>query len=292
MLRSILQKWNTDADVRRKSVTENYDLEIAALTTEESLRWTELEKEWQQEIIPICQNIAAMNAVTTELFPTWSGPMVDGWTPPLASSHSTRFAHLDLDLSAYAAADRRLVLPCPQRVAIPLALTFPDHGSLLFETSESGDSSAAGIINNVILRLLTTTPPGKLSFTIIDPVGLGQSFAGLMQLSDFEESLINRRIWTQRDQIEERLAELSEHIEKVIQMYLRNEYANITEYNERAGSVAEKYHFLVITDFPAGFSENAARHLQSIATSGPRCGVFTLIHWDHRHPLPDGFAPD
>ena len=35
-------------------------------------------------------------------------------------------------------------------------------------------------------------------------------------------------------------------MEKVIQMYLRNEYATITEYNEQAGSVAEKYHFLVI----------------------------------------------
>ena len=91
------------------------------------------------------------------------------------------------------------------------------------------------------MRLLANTPPGKLSFTIIDPVGLGQNFAGLMHLADYEESLINRRIWTQRDQIEERLAELNEHIEKVIQMYLRNEYASITEYNEQAGSVAEKY---------------------------------------------------
>ena len=75
-------------------------------------------------------------------------------------------------------------------------------------------------------------------------------------------------------------------------MYLRNEYATITEYNEQAGSVAEKYHFLVVADFPAGFSETAAKRLQSIAASGPRCGVFTLIHWDQRQPLPDGFVPD
>ncbi|MEI6537233.1 MAG: FtsK/SpoIIIE domain-containing protein, partial [Verrucomicrobiaceae bacterium] len=177
-------------------------------------------------------------------------------------------------------------------MTIPLSLTFPDQGSLLFETNESGDAVAASVMNNIILRLLATTPPGKLSFTIIDPVGLGQGFAGLMHLADYEESLLNRRIWTQRDQIDDRLSELGEHIEKVIQMYLRNEYATITEYNERAGSVAEKYHFLVIADFPSGFSENAARHLQSIATSGPRCGVFTLIHWDQRQPLPDGFVPD
>ena len=69
-------------------------------------------------------------------------------------------------------------------------------------------------------------------------------------------------------------------------MYLRNEYATITEYNEQAGSVAEKYHFLVVADFPANFSETAAKRLQSIAVSGPRCGVFTLIHWDQRQPMP------
>ncbi len=186
----------------------------------------------------------------------------------------------------------RFPLPGPPQVSLPLALTYPNQGSLLFKTSDSGGSGIIGAINNIILRLLSTTPPGKLSFTLIDPVGLGQNFAGLMHIADYEESLINRRIWTQRDQIEERLAELGEHIEKVIQMYLRNEYATITDYNEQAGSVAEKYHFLVIADFPANFSDVAAKRLQSIAQSGPRCGIFTLIHWDQRQPLPDGFSAD
>ena len=53
-------------------------------------------------------------------------------------------------------------------------------------------------------------------------------------------------------------------MEKVIQMYLRNEYATIAEYNKQAGSIAEKYHFLVIASFPVNFSDNggetAAQH--------------------------------
>ena len=80
-------------------------------------------------------------------------------------------------------------------------------------------------------------------------------------------------------------------MEKVIQMYLRNEYATIAEYNEQAGSVAEKYHFLVVADFPANFTETAAKRLLSIAASGARCGVYTLIHWDQRQPLPRGLCP-
>jgi hypothetical protein len=220
---------------------------------------------------------------------------VENWKPAADFHPLAAFAQLDVDLLKHAGAlpkDARLALPCAPQFTVPLALTFPAEGSLLFETQESAAASATGSLTHIVLRLLATTPPGRLAFTIFDPVGLGAGFAGLMHLADYEDAVINRRIWTQRDHMEERLIELSAHIEKVIQMYLRNDYDNITEYNAQAGSVAEKYHFLVIADYPAGFSEIAVKRLQSIAASGPRCGVFTLIHWDQRLPQPDGFVAD
>ncbi|MEI7929805.1 MAG: hypothetical protein WCH40_14735 [Verrucomicrobiales bacterium] len=180
--------------------------------------------------------------------------------------------------AAHSEAKPRRPIAC---VGVPLALGFPEHGSLMIETTE--DSSAAvDALNGIALRLLASFPPGRASFVFIDPVGLGRGFAGLMHLSDYEETLITNRIWTQTTQIEERLTELSDHIEKVIQMYLRNEYATIADYNEHAGSVAEKYRFLVIAGFPAAFSESAAKRLLSIASSGARCGVHLLIQCDAR----------
>ena len=158
--------------------------------------------------------------------------------------------------------------------------------------ASTGHDEAIGALNNIILRLLATAPPGRLNFTILDPVGLGQNFAGIMHLADYEEQIINSRIWTQSGQIEQKLADLNEHMEKVIQMYLRNEYATIAEYNEQAGVIAEKYYFLVVADFPANFTETAAKRLLSIAASGARCGVYMLIHWDQRQPLPPEFIPD
>jgi len=65
-------------------------------------------------------------------------------------------------------------------------------------------------------------------------------------------------------------------------MYLRDEFANITEYNEHAGTIAEKYHFLVIAGFPSGFSDTAVKRLRSIASSGARCGVHLLVQRDER----------
>ncbi len=285
-----LERIQEEAGTIRERLTTTHGAETHALEAERISRMEALSADWTSAISPLHEAIAAMNTATSASFPAWNSGFVENWQPSKSFTPTAKFAQLELDLSE--GMPKQLAMPGGTHVSIPLTLAFPQEGSLLFETNDSGNSTVLGTLNNIILRLLSTTPPGKLSFTIIDPVGLGQSFAGLMHLSDYEESLINRRIWTQRDQIDERLAELSEHIEKVIQMYLRNEYETITQYNEQAGSVAEKYHFLVVSDFPAGFSETTAKRLQSIATSGARCGVFTLIHWDQRQPLPDGFAAD
>jgi len=283
------------ADEQLRKLTETHAAETAALDADEAARWGQIEGDWKTAITPLYDDAGALEHALETSFPAWSEALVEAWTPPREFPPVARFASLRLDLASDPAGlpkDPRLALPGPALVRIPVSLNFPARGSVLFETPDSSEPAVSGTINNLILRLLATTPPGKAAFTIFDPVGLGQNFAGLMHLADYEESLINRRIWTQRDQLEDRLAELNEHIEKVIQMYLRNEYATITEYNAQAGSVAEKIHFLVIADFPAQFSEAAAKRLQSIAVSGPRCGVFTFIHWDPRAVLPDGFMPE
>ena len=291
---SIVAHYEHEASAQIEKITTAQNAELMQVKTGEAAEWERLVQDWQREITPLCQAIEAINGTLNGSSPAWDASLVERWTPAKQFSSFARFARLEVDLAAAGAIpkDQRLALPCGPRITLPLALALPTQGSLLFETTESGGRTVLGTINNIIFRVLCGMPPGKANFTIIDPVGLGESFAGLMQLADYEETLINRRIWTQRDQIEDRLGELAEHIEKVIQMYLRNQYATITEYNEQAGSVAEKYHFLVVADFPSNFSELAAKRLQSIAASGPRCGVFTLIHWDQRQPNPDGLVPD
>lgn len=290
-----LERFSAEANARIAELSATHRAESQELDAQEAERWATLQGEWNQEIGPLYHAVEVMNAATASAFPAWTEALLESWVPATGFTDYVKFGQIDVDLAQNPEAlpkTGHLPLPGPARLSIPLALSFPAQGSLLFETHDSSAASVIEPVNNIILRLLANTQPGKLSFTIIDPVGLGQNFAGLMHLSDYEESLINQRIWTQRDQIEEKLVEMGEHIEKVIQMYLRNEYDSITEYNAQAGSVAEKYHFLVVADFPSNFSESATKRLQSIALSGPRCGIFTLIHWDQRQPFPDGFMPD
>ncbi|HEX4263055.1 MAG TPA: FtsK/SpoIIIE domain-containing protein [Verrucomicrobiae bacterium] len=284
-----------ESAAQTKELTDTHQAKIARLETEFQGLWSALEAEWKAIVQPIYQAIGAANEFAAKLFPPWEIPLWKDWEPPLEFKNAAKFGTLNVDMTKAAEAvpkDSRLALPGSPTFSVPLLLTYPLQGSILFEAQKTGHDEAVAAINNIIFRLLSTNPAGKLSFTIFDPVGLGQNFAGLMHLADFEESHINSRIWTQPAQFEEKLAELNEHMEKVIQMYLRNEYETIAEYNAQAGTIAEKYHILVIASFPANFTDTAGKRLRNIATSGARCGVYTLIHWDQRNALPQDFVPD
>ena len=284
-----------DAESQSKHLAASHEAKVAGLNSHHQAEWKKMESEWRQRIQPIFEAFRAADAASAALFPEWRMQDWEKWTPAQQFQNLARFGRLEVDAAKFfesAPKDPRLALPGPGVFSVPMLLSYPRQGSILFETADVGADVALETINNIVFRLLSTMPPGKLSFTVFDPVGLGQNFAGLMHLADYEESHINSRIWTQSGQLEEKLGELNEHMEKVIQMYLRNEYESIAEYNAQAGAIAEKYHFLVIADFPVNFSDTAARRLINIASSGARCGVYTLIHWDRRHALPHGFVPE
>jgi S-DNA-T family DNA segregation ATPase FtsK/SpoIIIE len=232
----------------------------------------ELDRKVCDESQNVRETLAAANRAAESDFPAWNAPAWHNWRPPGSFATAAKFAQVEMDLA-------------DETISAPLVLCCPQESSILFEAVRP-DLAVIGALNGLILRFLATSPAGKASFTIIDPVKLGQNFAALMHLADYGEGLVNGQIWTESNQIEERLAELNAHMEKVIQNYLRNEYATIAEYNVQAGTIAEKYHFLVVADFPVNFSEAAIRRLLRIAGSGARCGVFTLIHWDRRQPSP------
>ena len=284
------------ADLQRvRELTENHHGRMQRMVSEHQRRWQELELAWKNGLQPLCEQLRAASAAAETLCPAWTAATWQHWTPPAKFINAARFARLAGSVESFTGPlpkDPRLKWFGPATLSAPLALACPQQGSILFESGKTSGDEAFGVINNIIFRLLAATPPGKLSFTIFDPVGLGQNFAALTHLADYEESSINSRIWTQPAQFEEKLAELNEHMEKIIQMYLRNEYATIADYNAEAGSVAEKYHFLVIASFPVNFSETAAKRLRNIAANGARCGVYTLIHWDQRTAAPQEFVPD
>lgn len=244
----------------------------------------------QAELATLHQHIQHAEAACG---PPWTDA---GWQDqplPSAFAGDVRVAHLEFhgpQLGGGLPDDTEFPWTGPMQVHLPLSLDFRSLGALRIEHQAENRRHALAMLRSMLLRTVTTIPPGRLRLVLCDPVGLGQEFAGFMHLADHEEADILSRIWTEPAHIEQRLTDLTEHMENVIQTYLRNEYDSIEEYNSQAGEIAEPYRLLVLADFPEGLSDRAAQRLESIIASGRRCGVFTMICRDTQRPLPEALS--
>ncbi|MEY3174435.1 MAG: translocase FtsK [Planctomycetota bacterium] len=224
----------------------------------------------------------------------WSSLLERGWTPPAQLPRDLTAGLLTADFPQPPLPQAKPTEPFPNaslQMQLPGLLRFPADLSIAVQHDAAGREAALEFLRMLLLRLLTTVIPGRIQFTLIDPAGLGQSFSALMHLADFDELLIDSRIWTDASQIRERLQKVTEHMENVFQTYLRSEFETLEDYNAAAGEVAEPYHFVVIAGFPAGFTEESCRHLSGILTSGARCGVHVLMTWSPEQTLPRSFDP-
>ncbi|HEY0009541.1 MAG TPA: hypothetical protein VGB55_12515, partial [Tepidisphaeraceae bacterium] len=266
---------------------QQYEAEMVQLKGAYTERRHQLQKRWHDGLVRIQAPIGDSQS-TASLRTDWSA-VEQQYVPPRSFPETVAFGSLEIDMAKLSEGiprDGTFQLALPDHFAVPALLGFPREASLLIQTDPAGRDEGVRALQMMMMKLLTALPPGRGRFTIIDPVGLGQSFAGFMHLADHDDQLVNGRIWTTPEQIEQRLADLTEHMETVIQKYLRNEFETIDDYNAQAGELAEPYRYLVIADFPNGFEGESWRRLLSIVRTGARCGVYTLILRDIRQTLP------
>lgn len=287
-----VEAWRDGTEEESES---EHRLATARVNAEFEERWEQLEANWHRGMDWIHHLVERIGAQDSRYFPGWKESIWEDWEPIERFLPVIRFGSIKVDQSALPGGvptDARLQTSYPTVFELPAWLSFPEPCSVFIESDGEGRESGIRCLQNIMLRLLVSIPPGKVRFTIFDPVGLGQNFAGFMHLSDHAEALVSERIWTESRHIDQRLLDLTEHMEGVIQKYLRNEYETIAEYNQRAGEIAEPYRFLVFADCPANLSESAARRLTSIANSGVRCGVYTLVLFDTRQKVPPALQVD
>lgn len=282
----------TERRDRRDVENQNeYARRVREVRAEHDRDWESLAERWQNGLDHLKESWDRLYAECDRLFPDWNVTEFNAWPRPTEAAPAIQFGQLSLDLSQIKngiSIDERL-RPASTAIKVPALMTLEEHPVLLITAEEEGRREAIEVLQVAALRMLTAMPPGKVRFTILDPVGLGENFASFMHLADFDEQLIASRIWTESRQIDEQLTRLTAHMETVLQKYLRNEFATIHEYNAQAGEVAEPFQVLVVANFPTNFSESAAKKLVSIASSGPRCGIYTLIMVDRKVKMPANF---
>ncbi len=292
---SAVEIWRGQEIARIQATLESeHDQSLAAMVTRTSAKRKSLLAEesdtmtqWKADIA-IARALARSSRERVATFPRWSQMRGANWNVPTSLPEALPIGDLLATLPAPPQGDGREP-DANLCLELPAILNFPRDTSIAIEHDAAGREPALEFVRSILLRLLTSIMPGRVQFTLIDPVGLGQSFSALMHLADFDELLISNRIWTDATQIRDRLQKVTEHMESVFQTYLRSEFESIEDYNAAAGEVAEPYHFVVVAGFPAAFTEEAARHLTSIITSGPRCGVHAIVTWSPNQPIPRSF---
>lgn len=170
-------------------------------------------------------------------------------------------------------------LPAPYDVQVPCVLDFPALYSLAITSQSTRRQQALALVRSIVLRTLQTLPPGQLRLSMIDPDGMGQTFAEFAHLSDYDERLLDHGVKTTSQAIERCLVEQVAHVETVISKYLRGQFDNIHDYNRNAGEMAEPHRLVVIADYPRQMTDRAAEHLLALVENGPRCGVYVVLHY-------------
>lgn len=167
------------------------------------------------------------------------------------------------------------------KLVIPYCAQFSSEFNYIFKFNGDGRQKVVQDACEMGMRLFMMLPPGKVNFTFIDPVTLGESFATFTRLVDVDDrtsEIINGKIWSSPSDIEDKLRIMTNHISNVTQRCLQGKYNNIFEYNKVAEQNAEAYQIIMLMDYPAGLTDQSLKLLEQIATSGPKCGVFTIIY--------------
>jgi S-DNA-T family DNA segregation ATPase FtsK/SpoIIIE len=297
-LTSRLAELDRQYQAQRQRIEDEYQQGLAQLEAWRQQQWGQLRQRWAETMRQIRRLSAEFHQQAYQACPSWEDDFWNHWQAPVVPAEKIPLGRFHLALRDWKDAipdDADMRAATPSELWLAAALEFPERCSCVVrlpENAAANDQARAAALRFMqmyLFRLLATIPPGKLRFTILDPVGLGEPFSAFMHLADYDEQLVTSRIWTEPQHIEQRLADLTAHMETVLQTYLRNQYATIEEYNQQAGELAEPYRILVVADFPTNFTSEAARRLASIIASGARCGVYVVISVDPRLPMPHGF---
>jgi DNA segregation ATPase FtsK/SpoIIIE, S-DNA-T family len=289
----VLRQWKAEFSEESETLDRANDITLGQVSQSFDSEWNEFVHWCRTENEAILSQSAELERQSAEAFPDWETTNWQTRPAPTCRPPGLRLGSFRVhppEITPTKPTDPMLAELTPPSLDLPAALRWPDRMSLLIETTGAGFGRAHELLSLAMLRLLISTPPGKVRMTILDPVGLGQEFSAFMHLADHDESLVGARIWTESAHIEQRLTDLTEHLENVIQKYLRNVYESIDAYNADAGEIAEPYRVLVVGRFPVGFNDDAVRRLMSLASAGAKCGVYLLMSIDTKVPLPAGFS--
>ena len=178
---------------------DDRDAALERFAAEYNTRWDQLISTWRAGIANTFAEVDAMNQFCQAEFPAWAEVDWPQWSPKNQTLPALPLGRYEVDLNSFEGglSDVEQLKIDREQLTVPAVLAFPQSPSLLIEAEHEGRDAAVAVMQNTMLRLLTSLPAGKVRFTIIDPTGLGQNFSAFMHLADYDDRLVASRIWTE-----------------------------------------------------------------------------------------------
>ena len=170
---------------------------------------------------------------------------------------------------------------------MPVLWHCPSGPSLVLQSARRTPGMSQRMVA-LITRILAGLPAGSAEVTLIDPVGLTDTFSPLMHLRDYDKALLGERVLVESRDIEQFLEDMTRHIALVTASYLGGSFKTLEEHNAHAGTVVTPYRVVAIADFPERFTAEAIKRLVTIAGRGPAAGVILVLNHDCSAELPYG----
>lgn len=285
-----VEKWKTTFAEKTKQQREAAQKRTQAQRTTSVQRAEALDARFRKNFVEQLQPEkvqAAYQAVRASL------PQYKGYTPVKESLGGLIMGDSQTDITSYM--EDLVVRECMEKhcafalrqegdksyLVLPHAVSFTDSAfsSIIGYNAATRDTVVSNL-NAMTLQLFMTNPAGKIRFTFISPSDAGDAFSTFMRFTDVDERLVDTHVWVDSQRIEERLDVLLDRAQTISQDYLRGQYNDILEYNQAAGKNAEPLQFLMVADFPRGFTQGALEKLENVMSNGPKNGIYTILSGD------------
>ncbi len=152
----------------------------------------------------------------------------------------------------------------------------------LIKTAQQKDK-ANNALQKIVLRLLCSLPINQSKIYILDNEKNGMSFNGLFGL---DKKILEPEIWDDESEITQGLTEIKNKVPIILTKYLQNKYHNLAEYNQKIPHSNQPFQFLLVANFPKGFSKDSSDKLLNLIENGNKAGIYVLMSIDTTAKMP------
>lgn len=162
-------------------------------------------------------------------------------------------------------------------VELPLIFDLENTFNLFLKCMETNAKQILAFTHHVMWTFLTFLPITKVNICVFDSEQRGNSIIPFLDFRKKSADTFDEKIYTNSDDMINRLQKMNRQIDEFIQEKLGNKYKNILQYNQNAPNRSESVTLLILYDFPSGMDGRAMDLLLNILRNGNKCGVYTII---------------